>query len=328
MRAPGSLRIRRQRRPDRSHHGAPEAHRTSIGRWCAEGAPDFDRELASLEAVARAADGLDHVSAQLLAERVDVDVDDVRRRIERVAPHVGQQLSATQNLAGVAKKRLEQRELTGGELDRPAVDRRPPRPEIDSYLAGLEHVRLGCSLASQAGLHAREQLVEMEGLPHVVVRAGLEAHHYVPLAPPGEHEHGKLLSARPKVLQHLEPLPLGKAHVEDEEIELVGQAQALRLLAVVGEKGRVAVRAQALLEKGADQRVVLGDQDSGHSAAPWLACFGTTMVKVDPSPRRLSSSTCPPCASAIALTSARPSPPPAYRRWASVPRVKRLKMIS
>jgi hypothetical protein len=66
----------------------------------------------------------------------------------------------------------------------------------------------------------------------------------------------------------VEALASRQAHVEDQQIELVCQAQALRELAVVGEEGGEAVRAQALLEEGADQRVVLGDQDPGHWPLP------------------------------------------------------------
>ena len=46
-------------------------------------------EASGLEAVAHAAHGLDRVRAELLAQVADVDVDDVRTRVEVIAPHVG-----------------------------------------------------------------------------------------------------------------------------------------------------------------------------------------------------------------------------------------------
>ena len=90
--------------------------------------------------------------------------------------------------------------------------------------------------------NACEQLVEVERLPHVVVRAGFEARDDVTLAPPGQHKHRQLASASTKLLQHVEPVSVGKPHVEDQQVELVGQAEPFRLLAVVHEERREPAR--------------------------------------------------------------------------------------
>jgi hypothetical protein len=62
----------------------------------------------------------------------------------------------------------------------------------------------------------------------------------------------------------VEPIPLGQAHVENQQIELFRETQVLRALAVVGDKSGEAVGAKPLLEEGADERVVFSDQDSSH----------------------------------------------------------------
>ena len=63
--------------------------------------------------------------AELAAQVADVDVDDVRARVEVVAPDVREQLLAAQHLAGVAQERLQQRELLGRELGLVVVRPRP-----------------------------------------------------------------------------------------------------------------------------------------------------------------------------------------------------------
>ena len=190
------------------------------------------------------------------------------------------------------------------------ADRRPTGAQVELDVADDENVRLLGPGRAQPRAHAGEQLVEAEGLRHVVVGAALEEHHDVAVAPAGQHEHGDHVPARAELLEDVEPLELREPHVEDHEVELLGEPEALRLLAVVGEEGREPARPEALLEERADERVVLGDQDPGHHELLRSDATGMTIVKVEPSPRRLSSSTCPPCASATVFTIASPSPPP------------------
>src|ERR1700683_5691325 len=76
------------------------------------------------QAVAGPADGLDQRLAQLSAQVADVDVDEVRARIEVHVPGHGQPLLPGHNLARVADERLQEREFPGGQAERPATDRR------------------------------------------------------------------------------------------------------------------------------------------------------------------------------------------------------------
>jgi hypothetical protein len=88
------------------------------------------------QAVAGPADRLDQRLAELAAQIAHVHVDEVRARIEVRAPGHGQQLRPGQNLARVAGERLQQRELAGGQAERPAADRRLAAQLVDADAAG------------------------------------------------------------------------------------------------------------------------------------------------------------------------------------------------
>src|SRR5690348_6441362 len=69
------------------------------------------------QAIADMADRLDRgIRAQLPAQPADADVDDVRTRIEAVAPDVGEQPLAADHLPRVEHEVMEQAELPVGEI--------------------------------------------------------------------------------------------------------------------------------------------------------------------------------------------------------------------
>src|SRR4029077_4857104 len=82
----------------------------------------YRRSVGAAEAVSEPAHGANGIvvgagSFQLAAGIVHVDVDDVRGRLEPVAPDLLAQLVAGEHDAGVAHQVLEQGELGAGELD-------------------------------------------------------------------------------------------------------------------------------------------------------------------------------------------------------------------
>src|SRR5437870_5000747 len=66
----------------------------------------------AIDAIPLPADGLDEVGAELGPEPAHVDVDDVRARVEVIAPHRGQQPLLRHRLARLVDQLLEQEELT------------------------------------------------------------------------------------------------------------------------------------------------------------------------------------------------------------------------
>src|SRR5919198_6460998 len=72
------------------------------------------------KAVPRVADGLDRrLRAELLAQTADADLDDVRTRVEVVAPDLGEQALAAHDLAWVEREMVEEPELAVREVGRP-----------------------------------------------------------------------------------------------------------------------------------------------------------------------------------------------------------------
>lgn len=227
------------------------------------------RPSACGETVSGAPDGLDDVLTEFLPEEADADVDDVRTGVERRSPGQREQLSPAQDLTRVPQEGLEHRELPSRELDPAISDRHPSRPEIERHAARSQEIRCGRPAGpAQPGPNTSDELVILERFAHVVVGTGLEAHHNVALGAAGQHEHRQRLPARPQLLQDVEPIALGEAHVEDDQVELLGQAEAESGRAAVDEQGFEARRAQGLLDRCADAQVVFSDQDPGQCRLP------------------------------------------------------------
>src|SRR2546430_7336088 len=67
--------------------------------------------------VARMANGLDRsVGAELLAQASHAHLDDVRPRVEVVAPHLREQALAADDLAGMQREVVQQPELAVGQV--------------------------------------------------------------------------------------------------------------------------------------------------------------------------------------------------------------------
>ena len=111
----------------------------------------------ALEAVAHPAHARDATLAELAAEVPHVHVDDVRPRIEVVAPDVAQELLARQHLTGVAEEGVRERELPGAQADDLLTDDGLPRPEIERRVSDLEDGGLrGFGLRAAEHARARE----------------------------------------------------------------------------------------------------------------------------------------------------------------------------
>ncbi len=114
---------------------------------------------------------------------------------------------------------------------------------------------------------ARQQLGHLEGLGHVVVGAHPEAGHLVgDLAPRGEHQHGRVDAALAHRLEHLEAVQPRQADVEDHEVEGLGGRAGQPRLAVAGVLHRVALAAQAVVQREHEPRFVFHEQHPlGHA---------------------------------------------------------------
>ena len=95
--------------------------------------------VVRLELVAHSANSGDALAAQLLAQVADVHVDDVRARVEVVAPRVVEERLTAQNVPWMAEEHLRQRELARAQLRGALPDPDAPRAQVEDGIACTQH---------------------------------------------------------------------------------------------------------------------------------------------------------------------------------------------
>ncbi len=120
----------------------------------------------------------------------------------------------------------------------------------------------------QPGADACQQLVELERLRHVVVRAGVEPRDGVERAAAcREHDDGHRRTLSAQVGQDLEAVHGGKSDVQQHEVDVSFEGAVEGLLAVLHDHSGVAGRLQAAAHEGGDARFVLDDEYASHPVA-------------------------------------------------------------
>src|SRR4051794_27353602 len=162
--------------------------------------------------------GVLRVALDLGPQPLDVHVDQPGVGGVPVAPDLLQQHLAGEDLAGFAGQRDQQVELQRGERDLLAVADHLVRGHVDGDLADgqlLGRLVLG---APDPGPDPGHQLLRLERLDHVVVRAGLQAQHDVDgVALRGQHDdrHAGLGADGPA---HVDAVHPGEHQVEQHDV--------------------------------------------------------------------------------------------------------------
>ena len=113
--------------------------------------------------------------------------------------------------------------------------------------------------------HPGDQLVELERLRQVVVRAAVETGHRVGGGGAcGQHDDRHALVEAAHPAQHLEAVDAGQADIEQDQVELVAAGELDRGQAVVGHPAGVPGRGQALRDERRDAFLVLDHQNAAH----------------------------------------------------------------
>src|SRR5438876_10561412 len=100
-----------------------DSHLAIAARFASANPPHAStRPLGLRKAISRMAHGLDRrVRSKLLPQAADADLDDVRARVEVVAPDLCEQPLTAHDLAGMNGEVVEESELAVGEVGRPVV---------------------------------------------------------------------------------------------------------------------------------------------------------------------------------------------------------------
>ena len=214
------------------------------------------------------------VAPQLAAQVVHVGVHGA----EAVGVGEGSvaQLLAGEGALGPPGQHGQHVPLGAGELDRAAVgpdriaalDVQPPLAEA--------HEGGGVGVAAPQGAQAGQQLLELDRLDHVVLRARVQARDPVVHRPVRrQDEHGCGVADPAQSRHEVEAVPVGESAVEDEHVEGLGQRGTQAVVPVPGGPHPVALPAQAARQELGQDVVVLDQQDRRRSL---LACCGVGTV--------------------------------------------------
>ena len=118
--------------------------------------------------------------------------------------------------------------------------------------------------AAQRGADAGEQLLGVERLRDVVVGAGVERAHLLRLlVAGGQHDHGHV-AERAQAAQHVEPVEVGEAEVEDHDVGAAVGGDHDRRLAGRGLEHLEVAAAQRRAQRAPERGVVFDEEDRAH----------------------------------------------------------------
>src|SRR5262245_19511105 len=227
-------------------------------------------------------------AVHLPSQASDIDVDDVRHRIEVQIPDVLQQHRAGNDLPGVTNEILEQLKLLRQQLDRSPLAVSSPSQQIHLQVADPQDRRPHNRRAATGEcVDASEKFCEGEGLDEVVVTTSAQAANpIIDLAQGTDDEsrrHDSVLSEAPDDLDTID----ARQHAVNRHHNIVGNPTEHQPLAAIGSKvNLIAASSQALAQLLRRVGIVLDDQD-----APSGALHGTASNYLEGSPRRAHAKT-------------------------------------
>src|SRR6266550_579934 len=169
--------------------------------------------LRRRKAIARMANGFDRrVVAELLAQPPNTDVDDVRVRIEVIAPDLGEQALAADYLAPMLEQVMEDAKLTIRQLCGHRAEARLAPCEVQHERPSADDmVVFALFRAAQLHMDACDQLVEGERLAQIVGGAEPEAAELRRQIRPRRDDHDRELGARTaQCMEHAQAVEPGQ----------------------------------------------------------------------------------------------------------------------
>lgn len=174
--------------------------------------------------VAPAPNGFDVVLAvgrgrQLLAKLAHEDVDDLDFRLVHAAVEVVLEHLLGEGSALAQGEELQHAVLLAGQMNATAASFHRLGVQVDADLAGLDD-RLGVALAAtNDSMHAGHELMLVERLGHVVVRAAAEGLHLRVDVGTTRHEHDRRIDlADPQLTQDVQTAHVRQDDLQDDDV--------------------------------------------------------------------------------------------------------------
>src|SRR5581483_1881265 len=241
-------------------------------RHVAASAPQASSMRSGRDAVARISHRLDRVrAAELLAQPSYADVDDVRSRVEAVAPDLREQPLAADDLPRVRDEVVEQPELAVGQVDDTVADLRltAHQVELERPRADPGAVR-GAGRAAQVHADARHELVERERLREVVVGPEVEAPQLRgQLGTCREDEHREVGPRLAYLGQQAQAVDARQQQVEDDELVRSAERELEPCRPVLGGVDHEPLGLEPQPEEIQDPRLVLDDENPHPRPGPY-----------------------------------------------------------
>ena len=167
---------------------------------------------------------------------------------------------------GTDRELAQQRELRLGEVHQPAALGDPAPSEVDLYVSdrhdrGLGRARRRGPAPAERRVDPGQELLDAEGLGHVVVGAQVERADLVGLGPAGRQHDDADVGQLADVAAQLEPVGVGQHQVEQHEVRDAELECPLDGLTVLRDDHVVAANGQVRPDEVHDVLVVFHDQN-------------------------------------------------------------------
>ncbi len=209
--------------------------------------------------------GLTRRGAELAADAADPDAQVLQVVPVFRSPNLGQQLGVQDDLAGMRREVLKQQPLGAAERDELAALGEQPALEVDLDVVERNDAgaRRHAARATENGTNASRQLVGMERLGDVVVRAEVETLGLVARGPLGGQEDDRHGSPLAQLAHHFDAVQVGHDDVKENDVRpnFLGLLEGF-LTATCGDHAEAFVVQRQRDELG-DSRLVIGNENQG-----------------------------------------------------------------
>jgi hypothetical protein len=223
--------------------------------------------LVGLQHVSTPTNGMDEffaaASVNLVAQIIHVDIDDVRKRVEVLVPHMFGDHGSCEHAAGVAHQVFEQGIFLEGQLDPLPSSGHIAGRRIEDKIIDLEYARALGGATSKKGPNPRKQFIDGERFGQVVIRSRIEPlDPLVDLRLGGQNKNGGLDAGPANPFQHLQARQRGQHEINDDQVVARGERHLKAFSPVFTQIDGVALLFKCALDEAADFRFVFDHEDT------------------------------------------------------------------